>query len=158
MSALKQFTEAAKSDRPVYISDVRDAFQREGTRPFHFHVTLYDGGVRRFALKVPRCESAEESAFVASFLNAMLYNALSSLGAKRIDIYIDLKDAPLAAWAKELDDTFQVSLPLLGELTFSVSFCAFFLTAEALTVFEVFFTLKAGATDAIVNVADAFPL
>jgi len=112
MSALKQFTEAAKSDRPVYISDVRDAFLREGTRPFHFHVTLYDDSVRRFALKVPHCEGAEEPAFVASFLNAMLYNALSSLGAKRIDIYIDLKDAPLAAWAKGLDEAFQVNAPL----------------------------------------------
>ncbi|MBQ9038782.1 MAG: hypothetical protein IJ119_04765 [Clostridia bacterium] len=112
MSTLTQFMEAARSDRPVYISDVRDAFQREGTRPFHFHVTLYDDSVRRFALKVPRCEGAEESAFVASFLNAMLYNALSSLGAKRIDVYIDGKDAPLAAWAKGLDEAFQVSLPL----------------------------------------------
>ena len=112
MSTLTQFMEAARSDRPVYISDVRDAFQREGTRPFHFHVTLYDDSVRRFALKAPRCEGAEESAFVASFLNAMLYNALSSLGAKRIDVYIDGKDAPLAAWAKGLDEAFQVSLPL----------------------------------------------
>ena len=112
MSVLTQFMEAARSDRPVYISDVRDAFQREGTRPFHFHVTLYDDSVRRFALKVPRCEGTEQSAFVASFLNAMLYNALSALGARRIDIYIDLKDAPLAAWAKGLDDTFQVNAPL----------------------------------------------
>ena len=112
MSTLTQFMEAARSDRPVYISDVRDAFQREGTRPFRFHVTLYDDSVRQFALKVPQCGSAEESAFVASFLNAILYNALSALGAKRIDVYIDLEDAPLVAWAKGLDDTFQVSLPL----------------------------------------------
>ena len=112
MSTLTQFIETARLDRPVYICDVRDAFQREGTRPFHFHVTLYDDSVRRFALKVPHCEGAEESAFVASFLNAMLYNALSSLGAKRIDVYIDLKDAPLAAWAKDLDEAFQVDAPL----------------------------------------------
>ena len=112
MSAITKFIEAARSDRPVYICDVRDAFQREGTRPFHFHVTLYDDSVRRFALKAPHCRDGEESAFVASFLNAMLYNALSSLGAKRIDIYIDLKDAPLAAWAKDLDEAFQVDAPL----------------------------------------------
>lgn len=112
MSAITKFIETARLDRPVYICDVRDAFQREGTRPFHFHVTLYDDSVRRFALKAPHCHSDEESAFVASFLNAMLYNALSSLGAKRIDIYIDLKDAPLAAWAKDLDEAFQVDAPL----------------------------------------------
>ncbi len=114
MSALTKLIEAARSDQPVYISDVRDAFQREGTRPFHFHVTLYDDSVRRFELKAPHCNGGEESAFVASFLNAMLYNALSSLGAKRIDIYIDLKDALLAAWAKGLDETFQVNAPLAG--------------------------------------------
>ena len=114
MSTLTKFIEAARSDRPVYVSDVRDAFQREGARPFHFHATLYDDSVRRFALKVPHCDSGEESAFVASFLNAMLYNALSSLGAKRIDVYIDLKDALLAAWAKGLDETFQVNTPLAG--------------------------------------------
>ena len=112
MSAITKFIEAARSDRPVYICDVRDAFQREGTRPFHFHVTLYDDSVRRFALKAPHCRDGEESAFVASFLSAMLYNALSSLGAKRIDIYIDLKDAPLAGWASKLDEIFQVDAPL----------------------------------------------
>lgn len=114
MSTLKQFIASARSDMPVYISDVREAFLREGARPFHFHVTLYDDSVRPFALKLPRCESAEESTFVASFLNAMLYNALSSLGAKRIDIYINLKDAPLVAWAKGLDEVFQVNAPLAG--------------------------------------------
>jgi len=114
MSTLTQFIEAAQSDRPVYISDVRDAFLQEGIRPFHFHVKLYDDSVRRFALKVPDCEGAEESAFVVSFLNAMLYNALSALGAKRIDIYIDLKDAPLVAWAKSLGEAFQVNVPLVG--------------------------------------------
>ena len=114
MSAFTKFIEAARLDRPVYICDVRDAFRREGTRPFHFHVTLYDDSVRRFALKAPHCRSEDESAFVASFLNAMLYNALSSLGAKRIDIYIDLKDALLADWAGNLDKTFQVDAPLGG--------------------------------------------
>ena len=96
MSALTQFVEAARSDRPVYISDVRDAFRREGTRPFHFHVTLYDDSVRRFALKAPRCDSAEESAFVAAFLDAMF--ELMCEGAKRIvpDIELAVADEGLA--------------------------------------------------------------
>ncbi|MCR4884985.1 MAG: hypothetical protein K6A68_15570, partial [Clostridiales bacterium] len=47
MSLLQTFIGAAKEDRPVYICDVRDAFQREGTRPFNFHAVLYDGSVRR---------------------------------------------------------------------------------------------------------------
>ena len=109
---LQSFLDTARADRPVYISQVRDTFQAQGTRPFHFHVTLYDGSIRRFDLKVPDCQGAEESAFVAEYLNAMLYNALSSLGARRIDIYIDKSDAALARYAGGLNDVFQVNAPL----------------------------------------------
>ena len=112
MTMLQQFLEAARADKPVYISDVRDAFQRDGARPFHFHVRLYDDSVRAFALKLPRCETPEESDFLASYLNAMLYNALSSLGAKEITVYVDPADEAMAAYAKGLDDTFQVNAPL----------------------------------------------
>lgn len=112
MTMLQQFLEAARADKPVYISDVRDAFQRDGARPFHFHVTLYDDSVRPFALKLPRCNTPEESDFVASYLNAMLYNALSSLGAKAITVYVDPADEAMAAYVKRLDDTFQVNAPL----------------------------------------------
>ena len=45
---LSRFLEQAQSDRPVYITDVRKAFQIYGSRPFHIHVTLYDGGIRCF--------------------------------------------------------------------------------------------------------------
>ena len=112
MTTLSQFIETARADRPVYISNVRDAFQREGTRPFHYHVRLYDGGVRRFALKVPLCADAAERRFVADYLNAMLYNALSSLGARGIDIYIDTADAAMLDFASGLAGTFQVDAPL----------------------------------------------
>lgn len=43
---LSRFLEQAQSDRPVYITDVRKAFQIYGSRPFHIHVTLYDGAVQ----------------------------------------------------------------------------------------------------------------
>ena len=109
---LQQFIRAARADRCVYISDVRDAFQSGGTRPFHYHVTLYDGSVRRFALRAPRCETPEESAFVEGYLNAMLYNTLSALGAKAIAVYVDMGDAPMAAYVRRLDDIFQVRLPI----------------------------------------------
>ena len=84
MSMLGRFLEAARADRPVYICEVRDAFQREGARDFIFHAVLYDGGVRRFALKLPACEGPEEDAFVEEYLTATLYNLLSALGAREI--------------------------------------------------------------------------
>ncbi|MBR2571660.1 MAG: hypothetical protein IKE30_05975 [Clostridia bacterium] len=111
MTRLQEFIGAAKADRPVYISDVRDAFGIDGTRPFHFHVHLYGGGVRRFALKLPPCAGEAGKRFAADYLNAMVYNALSALGARRIDIYIDRKDLPLRAFAEGMADTFQVNLP-----------------------------------------------
>ena len=112
MSMLQSFIATAKADKPVYISHVRDAFQKDGARPFHFHVRLYDDSVRRFALNVPACEGGEEAEFVASYLNAMIYNVLSSLGAKAIDVYIDTKDLAMKAFADKLGETFQVDAVL----------------------------------------------
>lgn len=112
MSTLQRFLEAAKADRPVYISDVRDAFQHEGTRPFNFHAVLYDGSVRRFALKLPECDGPEEAAFVGEYLTATLYNLLCALGAREIRVYIDPKDAALAAYAAKLNGLFQVDAPI----------------------------------------------
>lgn len=111
MSILREFIQTGKADRPVYISDLRDAFQKEGTRPFHYHILLYDDSVRRFALKLPEAANGEEARFIESFLNASLYNALSSLGAKAVSVYIDPTDAGLAAYAKALEEIFQVGTP-----------------------------------------------
>lgn len=112
MTTLHTFIEQARADRPVYISAVRDAFDREGTRPFHMHVRLYDDQVRRFALKVPACQDAAEAAFVTDYLNASLYNVLSSLGARRIDLYIDSQDPGMADYVAALPETFQVDRSL----------------------------------------------
>ena len=82
MSTLQQFIRTARADEPVYICDVRDAFQREGARPFDLHAVLYDGSVRRFALKLPDGQGPEEAAFIEEYLYATLYNLLSALGAR----------------------------------------------------------------------------
>lgn len=113
MTAIENFLRAAKADEAVYISDVRAAFDREGSRPFHCHVRLYDDRVRRFALKLPDCNGEEERAFVASYVHAMLYNILSALGAREIDIYLDPADAELNALARNLDAVFQTAAPKL---------------------------------------------
>ena len=48
---LKRFLEQAMKDEPVYITDVREAFGREGTLPFDLAITLYDGSTRFFPMK-----------------------------------------------------------------------------------------------------------
>lgn len=104
---LNHFLEQARKDEPVYITDVRNAFQKEGTRPFHLQVTLYDGSERSFPLVLPETENREEEVFTASYVHAMIYNILSSLGAVKIGIYTDPSDEWTAALADGLDEVFQ---------------------------------------------------
>lgn len=107
---LEKFLQQAREDRPVYITDVRNEFLKEGTRPFHLHVTLYDGNVRSFPLSLPLTENGEEEAFVASYVHAMIYNILSSLGAVKIEIYLDPEDKKTKKLADGLDTVFQTGL------------------------------------------------
>lgn len=104
---LRQFLQQAQADEPVYLTDVRRAFQREGRRPFHLQVTLYDGAVRRFPLLLPDWEPAEEAEFVAAYVHATVFNILSALGAAEISIYLDPSDKETAALAAGLNQTFQ---------------------------------------------------
>ena len=56
MSCIREFLRRAEADLPVYISDVREAFAREGERPCVLLLRLYDGSERRFDLRLPRFE------------------------------------------------------------------------------------------------------
>lgn len=108
---LKTFLEAAAQGRSVYITDVRDAFQAQGKRPFHLRAALYDGSVRTFPLLLPETEGQEEEQFVAEYVHASIYNLLSALGGVRLDVYLDRTDRAALALAEGLDRTFQRSLP-----------------------------------------------
>ena len=89
---LKIFLEDAARGRSVYITDVRDAFQARGTRPFHLRAALYDGSVRTFPLLLPGTEGPEEEHFVEEYVHASVYNLLSALGGVRLDVYLDRED------------------------------------------------------------------
>lgn len=108
---LKTFLEEAARGRSVYITDVRNAFQARGTRPFHLHAALYDGSVRTFPLLLPETEGQAEAQFVAEYVHASIYNLLSALGGVRLDVYLDRTDRAALALAEGLDRTFQLSLP-----------------------------------------------
>ncbi len=107
---LEGFLKSAHADEPVYITDVRNVFQREGKRPFHLQVVLYDGSVKSFPLQLPDTESREEEMFAASYVHAMIYNILSSLGAVKIIVYVDPEDRKAVDLAKGLDEVFQTGL------------------------------------------------
>jgi len=108
---LKTFVEEAVRGRSVYITDVRNAFQARGTRPFHLRAALYDGSVRTFPLLLPGTEGPEEERFVEEYVHASVYNLLSALGGVRLEVYLDREDRAARALAEGLSRTFQLSLP-----------------------------------------------
>lgn len=108
---LNTFLAQANQDLPVFIGDVRTAFQKEGGRPFHLHVKLYDGSVRVFPLVIPHASTKEGIDFIASYIHAHIYNILSSLGAVRIDIYFPTADLQLQELTAKLPEIFQVAVP-----------------------------------------------
>lgn len=104
---LNTFLRRAEAGEPVFITDVREAFQAEGTRPFHIHVTLYDRTVRVFPLVLPQVSGRAEAEFTAEYVYATLYNILSALGALRADIYLNASDISLWELAEGLNEVFQ---------------------------------------------------
>lgn len=107
---IKQFLQQAAEGRCVFITDVREAFQTGGTRPFHLHVTLYDRSVRVFPLLLPETAGEEEKRFVAEYVYASVYNLLSALGGLRMDIYLDRMDREAAELAESFGRVFQLEL------------------------------------------------
>ena len=116
---------ARRSDQPLYVPDVREAFAKEGGRPFEIEAVLYDGGVRRIDLPLPALPredaervgtlealTAELNQFLTDYVCATLYNLLSSVGARSVTIYTDLGDPFLKELAQSLPVLFQVDCPL----------------------------------------------
>ena len=108
---IKPFLEQAARDESVYLTDVRAAFQAEGTRPFHLHVTLYDRSVRVCPLRLPETAGEEEARFAAEYVYATVYNLLSALGGLRVDVYLDPSDRETVQLAESLEQVFQLALP-----------------------------------------------
>lgn len=105
---MQGFLRQAAAGQPVFLPDVRAAFQRQGTLPFHIHVTLYDGSVRVFPLTLPRTRGEAEADFAAEYLYAHIYNILSALGAVKVELYWD--PAGGTELAGSLDRVFQTRL------------------------------------------------
>lgn len=108
---IQEFLRRAAAGQSVYITDVREAFQAKGTRPFHLHVTLYDRSVRAFNLRLPETAGEDEERFVAEYVYANVYNLLSSLGGIRVDIYLNQTDGAALALAESLSSVFQLDRP-----------------------------------------------
>ena len=109
---IQSFLKRAANDEPVYLPDIRKAFQENGSRPFHIRLALYDGTEKEYPLLLPETHSAEEEAFLRSYLYAVIYNMLSAAGAVSLTFFIDSGDAGLTRIAREIPAVFQSELPL----------------------------------------------
>ena len=111
MDVIQDFLQHAREDEPIYITDVRRSFDREGVIPLILEVLGYDHGRRRYSLRLPDIRTVQEQAFVSSYIYAMIFNILSATGARQMDIYTDLANETVMEIIRSLDDVFQTDLP-----------------------------------------------
>ena len=107
---IESFLKRAQRDQTVYITDVRRIFDEVGEKAFHVHAHLYEGAVEVFGMSLPEWETQAQREFVAEYVRAFLYNLISTLGAIRIEIYLDTADEGLRALAEGLREDFQLDL------------------------------------------------
>lgn len=111
---IKDFLKLAKAGEPVYISTVCEAFGglAETERlVMNCVLTLLDNNEKKlFKINLPVLDtmSVEEISFAKSYVWAEIYNILSGLGGKVMDIYVDKKNAVLYELALELNKVFDI--------------------------------------------------
>ena len=111
MSAMMQeFLKKAARGENVYISDVRRAFSEAECRII-CDLTLVIGGNKRWEIRVPAAEEAQEIRFVREYFYATLYNILSTFGGVRMTLSISPDDSFSKQLCETLDDVFQVRIP-----------------------------------------------
>lgn len=110
---MDNFIEAGKQDQPVYITHVRQNFLECDGIDLTLDLTKFNGGIRRVFLRVPAGEisTEEQSSFVREYLFAEVYNLLSALGGKRLDIYTDTSSASFMGILNEMPGSFGVGIP-----------------------------------------------
>lgn len=87
---IEQYIETAERDEPVWIGEVREAFNaQEDSRKLTLKLALSDNTEREFPCHIPVWKTAREKEFCAEYLCAFVYNALSALGGKKREYVFD---------------------------------------------------------------------
>lgn len=107
---LQTFLQKAARGENVYLSDVRRAFSKAECR-IVCNLSLVIGGDKRWEIRVPAVEAAEELRFVREYFYATLYNILSTFGGTRMTLSILPEDRFARSLCDTLDDVFQVNSP-----------------------------------------------
>ncbi len=107
---LQTFLQKAARGENVYLSDVRRAFSKAESR-IVCQLSLVIGGDKRWEIRVPAVEAADELRFVREYFYATLYNILSTFGGTRMTLSIAPEDGFAKTLCDTLDDVFQVHSP-----------------------------------------------
>lgn len=111
---VKELLKAAQAGDPVYISTVSEAFDKleaSQKQVMNCILTLLEKEEKKlFKISLPRFEklAADEIDFIKSYVWAEIYNILSSLGGKVMNIYVAPDNKPLFKLASELNEVFCV--------------------------------------------------
>lgn len=114
---IQEMLSDARAGKPVYITTVHEAFARLGGSESERIVCVVDlldqEGRKAYELRIPVLEnrSADELAFISEYLNAEIYNILSSIGGRCLTVLIDTENPALAKLAAGLDTAFCIGHP-----------------------------------------------
>nr|MBP8214316.1 hypothetical protein [Propionivibrio sp.] len=114
---LQALLEDARAGRPVYITTVHHVFDGLHHAESERIVCVVDqmgrDGQTAYELRIPlldRCD-AEAQAFVRDYLNAEIYNILSSIGGRCLTLYLDTGKPALMELVGGLDEAFSINCP-----------------------------------------------
>ncbi len=110
---ISEFLHRAEAGEPVYINTVYNAFQSldvNDSVTLNCVLTLLDNDdLRLFPIKIPHFSGFRKvDQFVKEYVWAELYNILSSLGGKKMNIYIDESDPYLFEFVNNLNNVFDI--------------------------------------------------
>lgn len=122
---IADFITLAEAGKPVYINTVFDYFNgldESESQCLHCLLSLLEEGQQRyFPIRIPlfgknvnenvnenENEKEKETEFIREYIRAELYNILSSLGGKRMDIFIDDSSEELRRLAEDLNRVFSI--------------------------------------------------
>lgn len=108
---ISDFITSAESGESVFITDVRSVLEKTGTsEAMRCLLGLPDGeNVKYFAIPLPLSAPVNEgeTRFIREYIEASIYNHLTTLGGIRLDVYAD--DGWVRELASTLPDTFGIS-------------------------------------------------
>ncbi|MEN6315723.1 MAG: hypothetical protein ABFD25_15925 [Clostridiaceae bacterium] len=110
---ISEFIKRSKTGECVYITEVRKAFDKASQTKDVICVLelVKKGEIKDYTIRLPDLEgtSIQETKFIKRYFYARIYNILSTLGGKKMTLYIDTADEYLMQLVKTLDEVFCIN-------------------------------------------------